>query len=223
MPDRRLHHHLVRWLGRWPPGRALDVVGSDRRTQPGWDGAIHPVIGVGTPAGTVLSVPPAYTAAVRALARLPMAEFLRRLPAVLDRPRWSAHRAVFRYTLAPAPGPDLGEWVDHDHPAVPDWLRPFGGEVLVAWAPDGGYAAGVGIKRHDGYGHELAVGTAPAYRGQGLARRLVAQAARRILDEGLVPTYLHAPDDPGAARVAEAAGFPDRGWSAYGITAGRRP
>jgi predicted GNAT family acetyltransferase len=98
-------------------------------------------------------------------------------------------------------------------------LRPFGGEVLVVLDPDdGGYLAGVGIKRHDGYGHELSVGTAPQARGQGLARKLVAQAARRVLDEGAVPTYLHALDNEASARVAEAAGFPDQGWTCFGVT-----
>ncbi|MFD0823122.1 GNAT family N-acetyltransferase, partial [Micromonospora zhanjiangensis] len=73
------------------------------------------------------------------------------------------------------------------------------------------------VKRHDRYGRELAVGTDPAAEGRGLARRLVAQAARRVLDEGAVPTYLHAPDNVASARVAEAAGFADRGWSMYGL------
>ncbi|MEE6257467.1 GNAT family N-acetyltransferase [Plantactinospora sonchi] len=217
MLDRRLHHHLVTWLGQWPAGQPVDVVGSERRTQPGWDGATYPVIGVGTATGVVLSVPPDRAAAVRALGRPSMTELLSRLPDVLDLPGWTGYRAVFRYTLAPAPTADCGEWVAADDPVLPAWLRPFGGEVLIARAEDGGYAAGVGVKRHDGHGHELAVGTEPAYRGRGLARRLVAQAARRVLDEGAVPTYLHATDNLGSARVAEAAGFSDRGWSVYGL------
>jgi len=217
MLDRRLHHHLVTWLGWWPAGTPLDVVGSGRRVRPGWDGEPHPVVGVGNRAGTVLSVPPARTAAVRALGHRTMADLLPELPAAVGLPGWSGYRAVFRYTLAPEPWPDCGEWVDADAPVVPAWLRPFGGEVLVVRDETGGYLAGVGVKRHDGYGHELAVGTDPAGRGRGLARRLVAQAARRVLDEGAVPTYLHAPDNLASARVARAAGFPDRGWSAYGV------
>lgn len=61
--------------------------------------------------------------------------------------------------------------------------------------------------------------TAEAVRGRGLARRLVAQAARRVLDEGAVATYLHARGNVGSARVAEAAGFADRGWSVLGVEA----
>ena len=56
-----------------------------------------------------------------------------------------------------------------------------------------------------------------AARGRGLARRLVAQAARRVLEEGAVPTYLHETANVASARVADAAGFPDRGWRAYGV------
>ncbi|MEV4757084.1 GNAT family N-acetyltransferase [Micromonospora sp. NPDC049559] len=217
MFDQRLHHHLVTWLGQWPAGRALQVVGSERRTLPAWDGEIHPVIGVASRAAMVLSVPPDRVHAVRKLAGRPFRELLAGLPAAVGHPGWQTYPTVFRHTFAPTPLPEAGEWLPADHPALPDWLRPFGGEALVARDADGGYLAGVGIKRHDAYGRELAVGTAPAARGQGLARRLVAQAARRVLDEGGVPTYQHAPENAASARVAEAAGFPDRGWRAYGV------
>jgi GNAT superfamily N-acetyltransferase len=122
---------------------------------------------------------------------------------------------VFRWTTNPSPDlTDAGTWRPSDAPGLPDWLRPFGGEVLVATDPENGqYLAGVGIKRHNAFGQELSVGTTPEARGRGLARRLVAQAARRLLDEGAVPTYLHDPANVASAKVAEAAGFADRGWS----------
>jgi hypothetical protein len=41
---------------------------------------------------------------------------------------------------------------------------------------------------------------------------LVAQAAKRVISEGAVPVYLHAPDNLASGRLADAAGFPDRGW-----------
>jgi GNAT superfamily N-acetyltransferase len=195
----------------------VQVVGSGRRARPGWDGRIHPVIGVGAPTGTVLSVPPEHIDAVRALTPLPLRDLLLKLPGTVGLGGWRSYRAVFRYALAPAPLPDAGEWVPFDDPVVPPWLRPFGGQVLIVRDEAGRYLAGVGIKRHDTYGHELSVGTEPAARGRGLARRLVAQAARRVLDEGAVPTYLHAIDNVASARVAQAAGFTDRGWSAYGV------
>jgi GNAT superfamily N-acetyltransferase len=222
MLDRRLLHHLVTWLGQWPAGRPLDVVGSARRTEPGWDGHVHPAIGVGAPTGEVLSVAPHHTADVRRAADERPDRLLDELPALVGHPDRRSYRAVFRWTLDPSPLPDVGTWVPADDPSVPAWLKPFGGDVLIVLDPDtGAYVSGVGIKRHDPYGNELAVGTEPAARGRGLARRLVAQAARRVLDEGAVPTYLHDPENTPSARVAEAAGLPDRGWTAFGVTEGQ--
>ncbi|MFK3980079.1 GNAT family N-acetyltransferase [Micromonospora sp. NPDC050397] len=216
MLDTRLFHHLVSWLGQWPTRRPLQVVGSERRTLPGWDGQVRPALAVAAPGGMVLSVPPDRLAEVRELAGKPLDDLLAALPSAVGQPGWRTYPAVFRYSLVPASLPDAGEWVAPDDPTLPSWLRPFR-DVLVARDADGEYLAGVGIKRHDRYGNELSVGTTPAARGRGLARRLVAQAARRVLDEGAVPTYLHAPENAASARVAEAAGFPSRGWMSYGV------
>ncbi|MEV0715056.1 GNAT family N-acetyltransferase [Asanoa sp. NPDC050611] len=217
MLDTRLYHHLVTWLGQWPIRQALQIVGSEKRLRPGWDGAVRPVAGLGTPDGVLMSVPPDKVDTVRALADLPLPDLLDKLPGAVDHDGWRAFEAVFRWTTDPAPLPDAGEWIPAVDPVVPKWLRPFGAEVLVARDDDGGYLAGVGIKRHDPYGNELSVGTEPAARGRGLARRLVAQAARRVLDEGAVPTYLHDPANLASGKVATAAGFPDLGWVAYGV------
>jgi GNAT superfamily N-acetyltransferase len=198
------------------------VVGSERREQPGWDGAVHPAVGVAPPACAVLSVPRDRVAAVEALGRS-LDEVVVGVPAAIGHPRGLLGRAAFRWCEIPADLPDAGEWVATDDPRIPDWLRPFNGEVLVAWDDDGRYGAGVGRKQHDRHGHELSVGTESHLRGRGLARRLVAQAARRVIADGAVPTYLHAFDNLASARVAEAAGFPDRGWEVYELFEPRRP
>jgi GNAT superfamily N-acetyltransferase len=215
--DRRLYLHLVTWLGQWPAGPGLHVVGSHRRGRPSWDGRLRPAIAVGAHGSTVLSVTPDRVAAVRALAARPAERLMTELPATVGQPEWVVHDDVFRWSVAPAPLPDVGEWTSPDDPRFPPWLHLFDSDVLVVRDADGGYLAGVGIKRHDAHGHELAVGTAPAARGRGLARRLVAQAARRVLDEGAVPTYRHSRANLASARVADAAGFPDRGWWSYGV------
>jgi GNAT superfamily N-acetyltransferase len=217
--DTRLRRHLRRWLGRWPAAETFTVVGSRQRMRPGWDGRVFPVIGVRSPESTVLSVPPARAPVVRDVARRgDWSELLAALPALVDHPHQRVYSGVFRFCLEPVALADAGVWVDASKPSVPEWLRPFGHEVLIAWDVDtGAYLAGVGIKHHDRYGHELAVGTEPAARGQGLARRLVAQAARRVIDEGGVPTYQHDPANIASAKVAEAAGFPDRGWRSVGL------
>lgn len=224
MSETRLRLHLRSWLGRWPATGTVDVVGSIRRVRPGWDGRSFSVIGVGTPDAAVLSVPPSWARIMRdRVARVTSngsrwTQLMPMLPDLVNRPDQRVYMGVFRWCDRPADLPDAGEWVDARDPRVPEWLRPFGHEVLIAWDPETGqYLAGVGIKHHDRYGKELAVGTEPAARGRGLARRLVAQAARRILDEGAVPTYQHDPGNVASARVAEAAGFPDRGWWSAGI------
>ncbi|WP_240780184.1 GNAT family N-acetyltransferase [Nonomuraea zeae] len=207
-----LTDHLRHWLGAWPPEEKLHVTGSDRRTAPAWDGRVHPALGVGTPDGAVLSVAPEHVARVTA------ARTLAEIPKIVGYGERGWFEAVYRWTTRPAPLADAGDWVPATAPGVPEWLHVFGGEVLVAVDPDtGSHLAGVGIKRHDAFGHELSVVTAPEARGRGLARQLVAQAARRVLDEGAVPTYLHAHSNAASAAVSTAAGFPDLGWTAFGI------
>jgi GNAT superfamily N-acetyltransferase len=179
---------------------------------------VAPVAGVVTAAGdAVIGVPPVIAQAVAGVAATSqdLRAVLAALPSLLGRPG-VAGLGVFRWTTTPADLPDAGVWIPHDDPRIPQWLRPFGGDVLVVLDGDR-YVAGVGIKKHDPFGNEIAVGTEEAARGRGLARRLVAQAARRTLTDGAVPTYLHAPDNIASAKAAEAAGFPDLGWKVAGF------
>lgn len=196
------------------------MIGSERRSSPGWDGAIRPVAGVESPDGVVLSVPPELVTAVRALGD-DLAAIGTGIGDIFDRPGARLFFGVFRWTDDPAPDRKRGVWVPTDHPRVPDWLTPFNGDVLVGLVGDE-VTAGVGRKQHDHWGHELAVVTEPAFRGQGWATDLIAQAARRVLADGAVPTYLHGPDNEASALTAVAAGFPDRGWRILGLGAARR-
>lgn len=226
--DDRLQAHLRSWLGAWPPARPVHVVASRRRTEPGWDGAVRALNGVSTPDGAVVSVPPGAAAqVVAAVDELEsagvddvLAALGQRLADLLDLPGARFGAGVFRWSTTPTASDDPGIWLPRDDPRVPPWLRPFNGDVLVALADDGTVAAGVGRKQHDQHGHELAVVTEDAHRGQGLARRLVAQAARRVLDDGAVPVYLHAEDNAASARTADASGFPDVGWRIIGLFGG---
>jgi GNAT superfamily N-acetyltransferase len=222
----RLTAHLRTWLGAWPPHRPLVVTTSPTRTEPGWDGTVHPVVGVASPDGAVLSVPPARVEAVGALAD-DLAGLRSSGDALGEALGWPGARlfdGVFRWSEAPADLADGGEWVPVDDPRVPPWLLPFGGDVLMAFDPETSeYVAGVGIKVHDAFGHELAVVTEEAAQGRGLARRLVAQAARRVIERGAVPTYLHADANVRSAKVAVASGFPDVGWRILGASGARAP
>jgi GNAT superfamily N-acetyltransferase len=214
----RLERHLADWLGAWPPATGeLLVVGSERRTTPGWDGKVYPVAGVSTPDGTVLSVPPHLVDKTRAAGE-DLAAMAAALPALVGRPDARFGRGVFRWSHALVEGTDPDAvWLAPDDERVPPWLAVFNGEVLVHLDEHGRYGAGVGRKRHDNWGQELSVATEEHLRGKGLARRLVAQAARRVAEEGAVATYLHAVSNTASAKVAEASGFPDTGWWILGL------
>lgn len=212
----RLQAHLASYLGTWPPSSPLDVMGCERRTEPGWDGRVFSVVGVESTSGAVLSVPPAMADAVRALGA-DLDHVSAGIGQVFGRPGTTIFRGVFRWCHELRDLGDAGEWVPRDDPRVPEWLRPFNGDVLVAWDEQGAYGAGVGRKIHDEHGQELAVATEEPLRGRGLAKRLVAQAARRVADEGAVATYLHAPTNIASAHTADAAGFPDVGWKILGL------
>lgn len=129
----RLTRHLESWLGRWPATTGLDIVGSTARTAGGWDGRAHPALGVASPDSAVLSFAPdrdvrAVYAREGSLAALGL-----QVPAAVGFPARGWYDVVFRWTLSPAPLPDVGEWVPATDERLPEWLRPFGGEALVAF------------------------------------------------------------------------------------------
>ena len=213
--------HLRAWVGDWPPpSPGVRVVGDSARLEPTWDGAIRPLQGVGNGVGTVIAVQPDAVGAVNeamtaGLDRDGLGDELGEILAVGPA---AFGAGVFRTTTDVDPElTDLGEWFDRQTDDLPEWLAPFNGRRLVAFDDDGRAVAGVGIKIHDDFGQEISVVTEEAARGTGIARRLVATAARRILADGAVPTYLHASDNVASARVADAVGFPDRGWLVYGL------
>lgn len=212
----RLKDFLQCYLGGWPDTESLSVVGSPARLEPGWDGTVRQVVGVAAGDGGVLSVPPDYRDGVSAVvtswddARSHLAKAMGRRSA-------HVYSGTFRWTFEVADLSDAGVWVPWTDPRVPPWLHPFGHDVLITFI-DGRYAAGVGIKRHTISGMEISVGTEPEHRGQGLASRLVAQAARWILNSGAVPIYLHDPTNIGSAKTAERAGFADQNWKIIGLS-----
>lgn len=220
LTDHALTNHLRSWVGEWPPPRpGITVVGDPARTQPTWDGSVRPLQGVGDGVGTVIAVPPAAVDDVRRVIGTDLSdpELGARLAPLLGMGRAVFGTGVFRWSHQPAPLRPVGVPMAPDDQRMPPWLRPFNGPVLVAVDRRGRYIAGLGTKVHDRWGHEVAIVTTPAARGQGLGRRLVVTAARRILADGGVPVYLHQRSNTASARVAEAAGFPDRGWTVHGL------
>jgi GNAT superfamily N-acetyltransferase len=170
---------------------------------------------VSTPDGVVLSVPDEFVARVESAGDT-IEQIGEALPSILGLDGWRFFQGVFRWSEAPTEFDAPGTWVSPDHPDIPDWLRPFNADVLVASENDE-IAAGVGRKVHDEWGQEIAVVTEEGHRGRGWAKRLVSQAAAKVIEEGAVPTYLHAPNNEASARTADACGFPDRGWRVLGL------
>lgn len=216
--ESRLNEFLSSRLGTWPPAASLELRHCELRDQPRWDGRIQPFFGIESPVGTVLTFsektfPCGTSLDPREVEdELGQSDAYFTIPEMFKQPEMHFGRAVFRYLGEFVDLPKAGEWVEPTHPGVPDWLRPFNGGVLVHWADDGTYAAGVGLKKHNELGYEIAVGTEPEHRGKGLAQRLVSQAAKYIWDLGAIPLYLHGATNAASARVAEKSGFPDRGW-----------
>lgn len=216
--ERRLTAFLQSRLGAWPPEQPVQIVVNPDRDLPMWDGSFRPLVGIESPRGTVISCSPTVFPDATAISPLAVEDALGHpdaymtVPEIFGQPQMHFGRAVFRYVGQPADLPEIGEWIERDDPRVPAWLRPFNGGVLIAWKADGTYAAGVGIKQHNELGAEISVGTDPSSRGKGYARALVAQAARRILERGAIPMYLHGDRNAASSKVADAAGFPDRGW-----------
>lgn len=226
--DPRLVAHLRSWVGDWPPtpGR-LRVVASPRATEPGWDGKVRRLTGVGDGSGTLVGVPEdAVDDVQRILDRGEpgpggSADLGRALGDVLGVTDAVYGVGVFRTTTEVSGDlEDVGEWSDAHEGWMPDWLAPFNGPLLVVRDDDGEVLTSVGIKVHDAHSWELAVVTEEAARGRGLGARVVATAARRALAEGRIPTYLHDPANTASARLAALVGFEDRGWTVHGLWGG---
>jgi GNAT superfamily N-acetyltransferase len=221
----RLDAHFLRWLGAIPDPDRPQLVITSLREEAGWDGKVRPIQGVTGPEGSVLAVSPTFAdlfASVNVLdvfADAASRDGSRRMANRLGVPVGFG-MPVFRWSEQVPDLKDAGEWISPGDSRMPDWLKPFNGGVLIAFDKHGAYRAGVGLKRHNDLAREISVGTEPSSRGRGLATRLVAQAARRIIDEGGVPIYQHGGGNEPSARAAVSAGFPDRGWHMLEINPG---
>lgn len=216
--EARLATFLTSRLDTWPPAAPLELRACHLRELPRWDGKIVPFLGIESPHGTVITYSPTIFPTASTLDPMTVEDELGTsdahitIPALFGHPEMHFGRGVFRYLSEFVDLPEIGEWVSPADSRLPAWLRPFNGGVLVHWADDGSYAAGVGLKQHNEHGMEISVGTDPAHRGKGLAQALVAQSARAIWERGTIPMYLHGTHNAASARVAEKSGFPDRGW-----------
>jgi len=101
--------------------------------------------------------------------------------------------------------------LDTSDPRLPEWVHGhFSGEAWVV-LEDGRVLSTAVLKRYDDRLREIAVGTAEVARGRGLARAVVAAAARAVLAEGRAVLYNHAEDNYASAKVAESVGLHEFG------------
>jgi RimJ/RimL family protein N-acetyltransferase len=102
--------------------------------------------------------------------------------------------------------------LDASDPRLPDWvIGHFTGEAWVVLDSDGSVLSTAVLKRYDDRVREISVGTAERARGRGLARSVVAAAARAVLAQGRAVLYNHAPDNYASAKVAESVGLHEFG------------
>jgi RimJ/RimL family protein N-acetyltransferase len=102
--------------------------------------------------------------------------------------------------------------LDATDPRLPAWvLGHFTGEAWVVLDEHGEVLSTAVLKRYDPRLREISVGTAERARGRGLARSVVAAAARHVLSEGRAVLYNHAPDNLASAKVAESVGLHEFG------------
>jgi hypothetical protein len=98
--------------------------------------------------------------------------------------------------------------IDAADPRLPDWvIGHFTGKAWVVLGERGEVLSTAVLKRYDDRLREISVGTSAAARGRGLARSVVAAAARAVLAEGRAVLYNHDPDNHASAKVAEAVGL----------------
>jgi RimJ/RimL family protein N-acetyltransferase len=138
------------------------------------------------------------------------------LPGALEQTAVELHGHLFSgvaRTGVAIPPPEAEVTVlDATDPRLPDWvLGHFTGEAWVVLDEDGSVLSTAVLKRYDDRVREISVGTAERARGRGLARSVVAAAARAVLAEGRAVLYNHAPDNHASAKVAEAVGLHEFG------------
>ena len=161
--------------------------------------------------GAVLAVAPQYAELLRRLLDGP-ANVLTSLERVAVELRGHVFSGVARTGVAIPPPMVAVTVLDATDPRLPDWvIGHFTGEAWVVLDDDGSVLSTAVLKRYDDRLREISVGTAERARGRGLARSVVAAAARHVLSEDRAVLYNHAPDNYASAKVAESVGLHEFG------------
>jgi RimJ/RimL family protein N-acetyltransferase len=161
--------------------------------------------------GAVLAVAPQHAALLSRLLDGP-ATVLSALERAATELRGHLFSGVARTGVAIPPPAVAVTTLDASDPRLPDWvIGHFTGEAWVVLDGEGEVLSTAVLKRYDDRLREISVGTSERARGRGLARSVVAAAARHVLSEGRAVLYNHAPDNFASAKVAESVGLHEFG------------
>ena len=204
-------------------GRALleepgvHVIPSERRTRPGWGGYTVPLLALSTVGGGVVSTRPDMVERVRLeLATCPPGqpigtiefERLRQIePAVIPYAYNLSGYVLYADEEHFRPQSGRAEQLDRRDSRGADLRRRFDGELFVVRGARGEIASWAAIKLKSDDVWEIAVVTEAPYRGQGLAKEVVAAATAYILEQGRLALYVHDRTNLASAKVCRALGY----------------
>jgi RimJ/RimL family protein N-acetyltransferase len=195
----------------------VHVLPSERRTRPGWGGYTVPILALATANGGIVSARPDLLERVRsALGPMPPDRPL----GVPDFARLQhvARIAIpYAYSLSGhvlytdrehfSPRETRARRIERTDPRGTDLRRRFDGEIFAIWSVRGEIASWSAIKLKSDDVWEIAVVTEAPFRGQGLAKEVVAAATAYILDQGRMALYVHDRTNLASAKVCRALGY----------------
>ncbi len=172
------------------------LIETDIRDEPEWASWIQPIWLFSMGSTVICSVSPQYTAQAEVMLKgvlpggLLDGSVLHKASSIIADKEW-VQCELFFYPLLHPPQTSFHYIVEALQPGeegAEKLLRNFDGGVYVIRNSTGQIASHAAVK-NKGLIREIAVGTQPYYRGQGMGRTVVAHAIREILAIGCVPTY----------------------------------
>jgi RimJ/RimL family protein N-acetyltransferase len=197
----------------------VHLLGVPRRGLPTWHGYTMPIVGLAFSSGATIACRPDLVESLRTqlgsdLRRQQLdSAALRRLERAVRTLLPHAFslggdfRALEAATFVAPKSVQRAEHIDADDPAALHLRTRFDGAIFGVRGPRGRLVSYAALKLKSPDVWEIAVATEADYRGRGFARDVVAAASRFALQQGRVPTYIHARDNASSAFVARAIGY----------------
>jgi len=169
---------------------------TEKRNEPEWASWIQMIWFFSIDTVLVCSVAPEYAKQAETIFEkcrshpLLSETWLAQAQSITDGQEW-VQCELFYYPTQNPPLPMSQYTVERLRPGEPEadrLLRNFDGGVYVISDANGKLASHAAVKKK-GLLREIAVGTQPEYRQQGMGRAVVAYAVQEILAQGYVPTY----------------------------------